>query len=504
MKPNHKNFISAVFTKRLRIKNIALFTAMLSLVTMVSTAVINTATAYAQTTTDTGAATLTGSGTSMVGSGNYIVQNNEWDSTKPESITTDGNPDFTVTSSSIDHTGGAPGGYPSVYMGCHWGLCSQHQDGLPRQVSTFSQGSSSNPMTSVKTTQLAYTGGSCSATYSVGSSFSGGFEWTVTVTNTSTTPDTSWKINWTYADGQTVTATNNVILNQSGSDITASNESYNGTIGAGGSTEFGGSGSWNGTTNSIPKLTCVAGSSTYDVAYDIWFNSTPTTNTQPNAEELMVWLNYNGAVYPIGGSPVGTATIDGINYTIWVGSQTNEQGISWKTVSYVMQGAYTPSGTTSVSNLNIGDLALDSVQRGYMSSSDYLIDVEMGFEIWQNGTGLAIDSYSVSPNGTSGSSTTTSTSSGTAPTTSTTTTVAPTTSTTTTQAPATTSTTTTVAPTTTSTTTTIAPTTTTTVAPTTTSTTTTSTTTTSSNSGTTSATCSVTLKVTSQWERVLE
>ncbi len=368
---------------------------------------IFTGDAYALTTSTTyvGAATLTGSsGTSAVGNGNYVVQNNEWDSTKPESITTNGNPEFKVSSSSIDHTGGAPGGYPSVYMGCHWGLCSQHQNGLPRQVSTFSSGSSGNPMTSVTTTQLAYTGGACSATYSVGSSFSGGFEWTVTVTNTGTTPDTSWKINWTYADGQTVTATNNVILNQSGANVTASNESYNGTISAGGSTQFGGSGTWNGTTNSLPKLTCVAGSSTYDVAYDIWFNSTPTTNTQPNAEELMVWLNYNGAIYPIGGSPVGTATIDGINYTIWVGSQTNEQGISWKTVSYVMQGAYTPSGRTSVSNLNIGDLALNSVQRGYMSPSDYLIDVEMGFEVWQNGTGLAIDSYSVEPNGISGGS----------------------------------------------------------------------------------------------------
>ncbi|MCL5048219.1 MAG: cellulose binding domain-containing protein, partial [Firmicutes bacterium] len=463
-------FFGSVGRKKFMLAITGFFAALL----IVPISLLNLATnAYALTTstTDVGAATLTGSGTSAVGSGNYVVQNNEWDSTKPESITTNGNPEFSVTSSSIDHTGGAPGGYPSVYMGCHWGLCSQHQNGLPRQVSTFSQGSSSNPMTSVSTTQLAYTGGSCSATYSVGSSFSGGFEWTVTVTNTGTTPDTSWKINWTYANGQTVTATNNVILNQSGANVTASNESYNGTISAGGSTQFGGSGTWNGTANSLPKLTCVAGSSTYDVAYDIWFNSAPTTNTQPNAEELMVWLNYNGAIYPIGGSPVGTATIDGINYTIWVGSQTNEQGISWKTVSYVMQGAYTPSGRTSVTNLNIGDLALDSVQRGYMSSSDYLIDVEMGFEVWQNGTGLAIDSYSVKPNGISGASS--SGNSGTTTTTAapTTTTAAPTTTTaaptTTTAAPTTTTaapTTTTAAPTTTTaapTTTTAAPTTTT-------------------------------------------
>ncbi len=109
-------------------------------------------------TTYTGAATLTGNQTSMVANGNYIVQNNEWDSTAPESITTDGNADFKVATSSIDNNGGAPGGYPSVYMGCHWGLCSTNQNGMPRQVSTFSEGSSGNPTTSVSTTQLAYSG----------------------------------------------------------------------------------------------------------------------------------------------------------------------------------------------------------------------------------------------------------------------------------------------------------------------------------------------------------
>src|SRR5579872_5006811 len=40
------------------------------------------------------------------------------------------------------------------------------------------------------------------------------------------------------------------------------------------------------------------GSNDYDVAYDIWFNQTPTTAGQPNGEEMMVWLNHNGPVQP--------------------------------------------------------------------------------------------------------------------------------------------------------------------------------------------------------------
>jgi hypothetical protein len=54
------------------------------------------------------------------------VQNDEWGSGAPEGITTDGNADFTVTKSSMNNaTTGAPGGYPSIYAGCHWGNCTR-------------------------------------------------------------------------------------------------------------------------------------------------------------------------------------------------------------------------------------------------------------------------------------------------------------------------------------------------------------------------------------------
>ena len=77
---------------------------------------------------------LTGMQTTPVASGAYTVQNNEWGTSAPESITTDGNADFTVAKSSIDTLGG----YPSIYAGCHWDDCTQ--GGLaahPVQVSTL-------------------------------------------------------------------------------------------------------------------------------------------------------------------------------------------------------------------------------------------------------------------------------------------------------------------------------------------------------------------------------
>lgn len=60
-----------------------------------------------------------------VGGGAYIVQNDEWNSTAPECITTNGHPQFTVVSSSIEHApSGDPGGYPSIFSGCSAGVCT--------------------------------------------------------------------------------------------------------------------------------------------------------------------------------------------------------------------------------------------------------------------------------------------------------------------------------------------------------------------------------------------
>jgi hypothetical protein len=227
------------------------------------------------------ASTLCNSQTASVAGGAYTVENNEWNSSASECVSTDGNADFTVANSAISNpTSGAPGGYPAIYKGCHWGACTSNS-GLPIQVGSLTPG---------KVT-------------------------------------TSWTTTQTYAGA-------------------------------------------------------------YDVAYDIWYNQSPTTSGQPNAEEMMIWLNDNGGVEPAGSVVATNVTLGGHTYNIW-----EDQMSSWKDVSYVMT-----SGTTSVSNLDVGILAADSVSRGYMTDSDYLIDLEAGFELWQGGAGLATDSYSVNIN----------------------------------------------------------------------------------------------------------
>jgi hypothetical protein len=61
-----------------------------------------------------------------VSGGRYVVQNNEWDSSAPECITTNGGAEFRVVNSAISNaTDGAPGAYASIFGGCHWGDCTR-------------------------------------------------------------------------------------------------------------------------------------------------------------------------------------------------------------------------------------------------------------------------------------------------------------------------------------------------------------------------------------------
>jgi hypothetical protein len=247
--------------------------------TLAATAALTVATTA---TAEAASTTLCNSQTAAVAGGAYTVENNEWNSSASECVTTDGNADFTVANSAIDNaTDGAPGGYAAIYKGCHWGACTTGS-ALPIQVSAMTPGEVS----------------------------------------------TSWNTTQTYTGD-------------------------------------------------------------YDVAYDIWYNQTPTTSGQPNAEEMMIWINHNGGVEPAGSVVASNVSIGGYSYTIW-----ESRASTWNVVSYVMN-----TGTTSVSNLDVDLLAADSVSRGYMTDSDYLIDLEAGFEMWQGGAGLATDSYSVTIGG---------------------------------------------------------------------------------------------------------
>ena len=230
-----------------------------------------------------GGGTSTCDPTGTIAAGDYMLQNNEWNSTAQQCITYTGGTGWNVSTANFGlGTSGAPATYPSIYKGCHWGLCTPNS-GLPIQVSNLGSATS------------------------------------------------SWS-------------------------------------------------------------TVQPGSGAYDVAYDIWFNSTPTATGQPDGTEIMIWLNSRGGVQPFG-SQTATANLAGYNWNVWTGNQT-----SWKIISYVLN-----PGGTSFNNLDVKALINDAVSRGSLNASNYLLDAEAGFEIWQGGQGLATSSFSF--NATAGSST---------------------------------------------------------------------------------------------------
>ncbi|MFD9093471.1 glycoside hydrolase family 6 protein [Streptomyces collinus] len=90
----------------------------------------------------------------------------------------------------------------------------------------------------------------CTVDYKVQNQWDTGFTAAVTITNNAAAKS-SWSVNWAYAGNQKVTSGWNAKISQSGTAVTAANESYNATLATGGSVSFGFNGSYSG-TNAAP------------------------------------------------------------------------------------------------------------------------------------------------------------------------------------------------------------------------------------------------------------
>ena len=213
-----------------------------------------------------------------VDAGNYNVQNNAYnskDNGKQCMYADSAGTDWYETTTNSVYTG-APGSYPSIYAGCHWGDCSSNRQGMPIQE---------RAITSVPTT------------------------WSVVPSST---------------------------------------------------------GKW-------------------DISYDIWFNTTPTTSGCPNGLEIMVWLNEAGA--RPAGSQVAVVTINNMSWKVWYGTGGCGPDLSYE--------ATRPVSSVSFDLLHFFK---DAATRGYLNPAWYLIDVEGGTEIWTPGSNFHTNSFSVSVN----------------------------------------------------------------------------------------------------------
>ncbi|WP_329623296.1 cellulose binding domain-containing protein [Streptomyces sp. NBC_01255] len=101
-------------------------------------------------------------------------------------------------------------------------------------------------------------GGACKVAYRVTNQWQGGFQADVTLTNTSGTAWTGWKLGWDHPAGQRVGQMWNATPVQTGTAVTARNVGWNGTVAAGASASFGFTGTWTG-TNPVPAAFTLGG-----------------------------------------------------------------------------------------------------------------------------------------------------------------------------------------------------------------------------------------------------
>jgi hypothetical protein len=119
----------------------------------------------------------------------------------------------------------------------------------------------------------------------------------------------------------------------------------------------------------------------FDASYDIWFDPQPK-KTGVNQLEVMIWLNHQGSIQPVGKS-VGEVTLRGQKWIVWSG-WNGENDV----ISYVAPSAI-PSFSFNVRTF------YDDVRKRYSKLNDdyYLTSIQAGFEPWQGGVGLKVQDF---------------------------------------------------------------------------------------------------------------
>jgi hypothetical protein len=224
----------------------------------------------------------------------------------------------------------------------------------------------------------------CVVDYTVSTQWPGGFSANVSVKNLGD-PISSWTVTWSYGAGQRVTQAWNATVTQSGSQVTAKNASYNGSVGTGAIASFGFNGSWSGSNPAPTGFTLNGTACTGDVSNSPTPTSTPTPTepTQP----------------PGGGVPSDAAWVASGNFDSWTnngytlnndvwgggaGSQTiwARTGTNWGVVADHPRTSGVKSYPHTGKTLNRRLSSLNSVTSSFNVSVPGDGDYETAYDIW--------------------------------------------------------------------------------------------------------------------------
>ena len=188
------------------------------------------------------------------------------------------------------------------------------------------------------------TGFACNVVYTITPQSSSAFGATIALDNTGTTNWTSWTLQWTFANGQTISSLWNGVETQSGALVTVTNESYNGAVAAGGSiTNIG----FNGNIvsgNAVPTAFSVNGTLCGGLSNSPPLAPTGLTATAGNAQIALAWT---GSLTATSYSVLRSTTSGGPYTSVGTSTTTSftNTGLTNGTIYYYVVAAVNAAGT---------------------------------------------------------------------------------------------------------------------------------------------------------------
>jgi hypothetical protein len=243
--------------------------------------------------------------------------------------------------------------------------------------------------------QPASAASGCQVSYSIASSWPGGFTANVAVANLGS-PLTSWSLAFTLPGNEAVSQGWSATYAQSGQKVTATNASYNGSLGTNGSTTIGFNGTYSGasfpgnptsfTLNGVSCTGTVTSSSPPTTAPPT--TATPTSTSTPTGssgylyESSDQWAQYSVGGYTIYNDEWG----GGFNtQTLWVKSASN-----WG----VFSTQPSTSGVKSYANISksvgVPLNSLSSATSTFNETDPSGGNWESAYDIWLNGSGIEV------------------------------------------------------------------------------------------------------------------